>query len=519
MTSSKRKRVLVIALQEATMDLISPWTDEGILPTFKKMIDEGASGTVRAVVPLSTPHTWANILTSKNAGQHGIFDYWQRDPRGKFRETDASFLKESPIWQILSNQGLTSAIINLPLTYPPQPINGFMVSGLDAPGSHRSMASPPEVYDRLTRKFGEYQPKTIFPGGKRKTEYLGLFEKAIPRQTDAFVYLLTEHAWDFALLYFYDAAMAQHYFWADMESSDEQNPYRDLIRTCYRCLDASVSRLISVAGADTTVFVVSECGAGPIRSGVHVNAWLESEGFLSWKNPPQRFRNSKALVSKVNSAAQASLSKLVWYTKRSLPRSMYFWTNQHYKALKSWTRAYLTSSDIHWSRTRAFSVGQHGNIFINLKGRDPHGIVEPGREYQVIMDKIIDRLIKLKDPGSLQNAVTRVYKAAELYDGPMVTWAPDLIIEWRDAMYMPTEQNRDQGRVFVTRWREGMSWPTTGSHRIDGIFLATGPEIKKNARTEGATIFDLMPTWLHALGQPIPPGLCGTKIRGIFGPH
>lgn len=83
-------------------------------------------------------------------------------------------------------------------------------------------------------------------------------------------------------------------------------------------------------------------------------------------------------------------------------------------------------------------------------------------------------------------------------------------------MYMPAEQQQERDRVFVTRYREGMSWPTSGSHRLEGVLLASGPRIRPDTKISGATVFDLLPTWLRLLDQPIPEGLEGRVIEGIL---
>ncbi|MGH9893148.1 MAG: hypothetical protein ACREA0_14390, partial [bacterium] len=170
---------------------------------------------------------------------------------------------------------------------------------------------------------------------------------------------------------------------------------------------------------------------------------------------------------------------------------------------------------IDWARTRAFAQGKEGSLFINLKGRDPYGIVAPGAEYETVRQAIIDRLGELRDPDTSEPAVTHVYRREELFDGPWTDLAPDLFIEWRDDMYMPTEQEGESDKVFVTRWREGMSWPTTGSHRVDGVLIATGPQIRPGTEVSDTTIFDLLPTWLSILGQPVPDGLKGQVIEPI----
>jgi predicted AlkP superfamily phosphohydrolase/phosphomutase len=505
---SARPRVLVIALQEATLDLIGPWAEDGTLPTLKRMIAGGMCGALQGTEPLSTPHSWANILTGTRAGRHGVFDFWQRDERGRFQPTSRASLREKPVWSILQEQGLRPAIINVPLTFPPHAAGGFMIAGSDAPGVTRAIADPPEIYDQITRRFGGYRPDAVFPGGRKKSDYLGLFERETARQTDICEHLLSTREWDFGLVYFVDAAMAQHYFWGDMASGDASNPYRDVLRTAYRCLDDSIARLTAVAGPGATVFVVSECGAGPIRYGVQVNSWLHQQGLLNWKNGSS---GSQTASRGVRSALKAWARTGRALAKRHLPQSLRYHLNRWVPALKG-NQGDGANQAIDWERTRAFAQGKEGSLFINLKGRDPRGVVNPGAEYEAVRQAIIDGLRELRDPDTGENAVTRVYRREELFEGPMSFLAPDLFIEWRDDMYMPTEQEGERDKVFVTRWREGMSWPTTGSHRIDGVLIATGPRIRPGTRVSGATIFDLLPTWLSLLGQPVPAGLDGRVI-------
>jgi predicted AlkP superfamily phosphohydrolase/phosphomutase len=163
-----------------------------------------------------------------------------------------------------------------------------------------------------------------------------------------------------------------------------------------------------------------------------------------------------------------------------------------------------------------YSRGKEGEVYVNLKGRDPEGIVEPGAEYEALRDAIIERLSKLIDPATGKSAVDRVYRREELYEGPNVSSTPDLIIAWRDTAYQPTESDRDRDAVFVERWREYMEWPTTGSHRVDGIFFAAGPGIVPNQQINNAGIADLMPTWLKTLGQPAPETLEGRVLTDLF---
>jgi len=506
MTRHGCPRVLVVALGEATLDLIVPWANEGKLPTFKRLMQEGSWGPLASEIPLITPQLWGTIVTGHGAGRHGAFDFLQRGPDGRFREINGSWLKEPPIWRLLSDRGLRCGIVNVPFTYPPQRISGFMVSGQDAPGAHRSIAQPPSLYDELVRRFRRYRLKDIFPGGRRKEAYLTLIEEDVRKQTDVLEHLLSAKPWDFFMTFFSATAMAQHYFWGDMEARDAANPFRGIVEATYCSLDAALARLLRAAGSEATVFVISECGAGSLRSGVSINAWLAQEGFLTWKKPQGSIQPPTAATNGAAPASRRSaLTGLLAWAKQGLPPSIRFLANRHLGVVKTRMEMRQWNARVDWSATRAFSLGKEGDIFISLTGRDPHGLVAPGVEYEAVRSRIIERLQRLVDPQTGRPAVERVYRAEELYDGPLRAWAPDLVVAWRNTEYMPTEDDGDGVTVFVPRQRQYMAWPTTGSHRLDGMLFVAGPGIRRG----------LLPTWLDLFGQPSPSGIAGRVLHEL----
>ncbi len=196
-------------------------------------------GRLTSQIPLVIPQLWGTIMTGKNPGQHGAFDFWQRGPEGRFREVNGAWLKQPAIRHVLSEQQLRCGIVNMPFTYPPQRINGFMISGQDTPGAHRSIAALPSVYDELVRTFGRYHLKDIFPGGRRKEDYLTLIEEDVRKQTDVLEHLIVNKSWDFFLTFYSATTMAPHYFWAGMESEDKANQFRQVLPDAYRCLNTA----------------------------------------------------------------------------------------------------------------------------------------------------------------------------------------------------------------------------------------------------------------------------------------
>jgi predicted AlkP superfamily phosphohydrolase/phosphomutase len=499
-------RVLTIVLAEATLDLLKPWAEAGKLPTLAGLMARGTSGVLRSQIPIVTPQLAGTLVTGRSPGHHGLMDFWQRGADGVFREAHGSMLRTPAIWQLLGERGLSSAVLNLPFTYPPPRLNGFMIAGEDAPGVHPSIAYPPGLLRELTTRFGPYPLKDTFPGGRKKSDYLALIDADVQSQTDIFAHLLATRSWHFGLVFFSHAASCQHYFWQDMESNDPTNPYRGLIETAYRALDLAVWRLIEAAGADTNVIVMSDCGAGPLYAGVNLNTLLEREGFLSFHARSARQRpRDVSLPERVRRTAIMRLRKTPWY----------FRANHYLQPLKAWMQESRDGSGIDWSRTRAHARGQWGHIYINLKGRDPQGIVEPG-DYDRVCTEIATRLIATVDPKRSQLPIRKVWRRDELYQGPALAYAPDLVVDWHDAAYMPNDRDHGENEIFAPRFRQYMSWPTSGSHRAEGLLIAAGPDIQPAARVNGARLIDIMPTWLSLLRQPIPRDLEGQALYSLL---
>jgi predicted AlkP superfamily phosphohydrolase/phosphomutase len=496
-------RVLVIALQEVTLDLIDPWVEQGLLPNIAALMAAGTSGYVRAQAPLITPHCLANILTGVNAGQHGVFDYWQRGADGIFRETSGTSLQAPPIWQILRGTGLRSTFLNVPLTWPLPNVDGTIVASRAAASSTRELFSSPELHDRLVATHGEYRVDATAPGGRRKPDYIDLFDIETSRTARAFEFLLNAEHWDFAMVYFIDAAMAQHYFWAEM-TADHDNPYHGVIASAYKNLDKAIGRLVRTAGTDAVTFVLSECGAGALRFGIDLNRWLEQEGLLRTIRQPLGWLR------------QAVEDRVLLAAKRFVPPVVKTVLTRNSLALKNWAASSGPRLAVDWPRTKVFSRGKEGNLYVNLAGRDSSGTVQPGVELDELLSVVSDALYKLKDPDSGVPVVTSVVQPARLYSGPAMEFAPDLVVDWKDAAYMTTERAGSGNAVFGKRWRRGMSWPTTGSHRHDGTFIAAGPGIALGKRIGPASHFDLLPTWLSILGQPVPAGLKGRVLAEMM---
>ena len=498
---AKSAPILVFVLSEASPVLAQRWIDEGKLPFLARMAQYGSAGALQANLPFITVQAFADIFTGRRAQHHGVFDFVQRDTHGQMREVDRRTIGCSTLWDIVGRGQRTCGIVNLPLTWPPQPLHGYMISGQDSPAVDRRIASPPELYELLTRKFGRYRLKDIFPGGRDKQDYLALFPQEIDWQFEVLVELIATQPCDFFMTFVSATAMAQHYFWSDMEDSDNNNPYTGTIESVYRRIDAHLARLSQLVGARARMFVISECGAGPLKHGVDLNAWLHAQEFLTYQDSgSDTSLRSRALAAAVSSA------------KRYLPAAAKSLIADRLPSLKAKADTYMAVAGVDWSRTTAYSRGKEGFIYLNLAGREPDGIV-PADQYSATLAKIAARLHELLDPQTGDAVVNRVFTRGELYPGCTHPGAPDLVIDWKNGWYMPTEANRRSNQVFGQRWRAGMTWPTSGSHRPEGVFFAQGPGIEAGHRVQSANTLDLLPTWLRMLDIPVPDDLSGHVLE------
>ena len=168
---------------------------------------------------------------------------------------------------------------------------------------------------------------------------------------------------------------------------------------------------------------------------------------------------------------------------------------------------FLSFDDVDWSRTLAYSIGHVGQIFVNLKGREPEGIVEPGAEYESVRQRVTEALQDLRHPATGQPLVDRVVPSDQVVHGPHAHRSPDLHVVMDGYRTIAFPLFATDNRI-VTRQIRGDS----GCHRLHGIFIASGPEIHAGQVVADARILDLAPTILHLMGLPVPDDMDGRVL-------
>ncbi|MEA3401993.1 MAG: alkaline phosphatase family protein [Armatimonadota bacterium] len=494
--------LIVIGIDGGTFDLIDPWVAAGELPAIASLMRGGCVGRLRSTHPPLTPVAWSSMLTGCSPGRHGIYAFLEIPPdsyQPRFLSGGALPLKT--VFEMASDAGLRVGALNVPWTWPPPAISGFCLSGIDAPHFGPGIAYPPELFEELTRRFGGYFDKNVPP--RREGYALDRLEDRIEKIGAMSRFLLRERPVDLFAVVFVSTDQVQHWFWhhRSVRARDGRR-IDDLVLHVWRSVDRQIGRMLEeCAGRETTVLLVSDHGAGPCAGGVNLNRWLERQGWLrrSLPSPAARLRRTALRVG-----------------GRLLPDALRRRLRRRLGGARRRTLARMLAHGIDWQATDAFCWSDYGNISVNAQGCFSRGRVAASRR-DALVDEIAEALMELRSPETGRRIMSAPLRARELYRGDRTQRAPDLLAVPRGYRWeiltdftlsgpLPEEL---RGAVIGPSRRQG-------THRLHGIFCATGPGIREGGRLSGARIEDVAPTILHLLGQPIPEAMDGRVLSEIL---
>ena len=493
-----RGRVLVIGLDGVTFDLIEPWAQAGHLPNLARLMAEGAWGRMQSTIPAHSAPAWTTFATGLLPGRHGLYFFLGPSRDSKyFRPVSAESIRGRTLWDLSSEQGRRVGMLNVPMTYPPRPVNGFMIAGMLSPDPRHAFW-PSELYEEVTDHCGDYIVEVSTNQDRRA--YLEEVLAAMEYRCRVAEYLMDHHPTDFFMVVFRMIDSVMHHYWADMDphhplhSSLGNSAIPDAILSGYRTLDSAVGRLMAKAGSDTTVFIMSDHGFRAEYRGFAVNKWLRERGWLALR--PGR----ASLMAGVSSAVRR-LGIL-----RAAKRAFRLVTGTKWFQPMVW-------ASVDWSRTQVV-YGPGPALYINLQGRDFEGVVPPS-EYDTLRDSLIDGLKAVRDPETGRAVVAEVYRREAIYQGEALDLAPDLVP-------VPAEYWID-GRRWGFGFEPFPAAPTlfrhasrfAGVHASDGIFMAYGPHVRAG-QLFSLHIADMAPTALYAMGLAVPRAMDGQVRTEVF---
>lgn len=490
------RRLLIIGLDGATFDVLDPLMAEGRLPRLKALIDRGARAPLHSTIPPITPAAWTTFLTGKTPGRHGILDFERYDPTTNRLSFNSTYCLRSVrnLWHILGDHGLKVGSVNVPMTYPAFPVNGFLVSGFETPGGHSDFVHPPELKSEILARwpdptFRSKWRRKMFGGDALFVRNLDYMTRSFHQGTAMTTYLGDRFGWDVLMVVFKLVDNLQHKTWKyiDPRWAGRAPARRDMVKQCFAECDRAVGNLLDYAEKhDAAVMIVSDHGHGSMEGKVLPNRLLHEWGYLA-----------------LGGAGARGATRGRHVLDRLLGRTRKFYRPGDI----------LHDLAVDFSRTRAcvMHAGMAGFLYINLHGRQPCGIVSP-QDYEALRNELRDRFLgapcRTVDPqGHTISLFPAVHKPEELYgcSREEQPWMPDLILIPHEPLAV----------VRKIRGRSPVQWLSyadiEGTHRPHGILIAAGPGVAR-ARMDHADIVDCAPTILAWLGLPVPDDMEG-KVR------
>ena len=450
----------MIGLDCVTPQLVyDAWLDE--LPNIKKLVTEGFYGNMVSTIPPITVPAWMSMMTSQDPGQLGAYGFRNRktyDYENLFT-INATHIKAKTIWNHLSRNRLESIILGCPLTYPPKPLKGIMVSSFLTPGKDVQYTYPAEIAATLDNAAeGDYIIDVKDFRTDDKDRLLDQIYVMTRRRFKAFRHLLKTRDWDFSMMVEMGPDRLHHAFWryndTDHRLYEPGNEYENTIHDYYVYMDEEIGKVLNDLDQDTSVILVSDHGAKGMKGGICVNEYLIKEGLLAVKDYPDE-------------------------PKR------------------------LKTDNIDWANTKVWGEGgYYARIFLNVEGREPQGTI-PAAEYDSFRQEIKRKIESIPDENG-KSIGTKVFLPEEIYT-ECKNIPPDLIVYFGDLDW------RSAGTIGnkTIHLFENDTGPDDANHAQEGIFVWHGSGRPVSTAPETVPIFDIAPSILDYFGIEIPEEMIG----------
>lgn len=518
---SPRPRVLLIGLDAAEVTRVEQWAGEGRLPCLRRLASEG--GLTRLASPSAEfpDAVWPTVYTSANPARIGKYYYIQPKPGSMSLE----LMDEVPrhveqFWQTLSKAGRSCTVVDLPKTALGPPVKGVQLAGWGGHATHCPTASyPPELKDRLIERHGPYPLHSCDDHG-RSPEALRRLRDAILEgvrtRTNLLLDLMSSENWDLFFTAYSETHCSGHQFWHLQDPGhpdydhEDRHGLRDTMREVYGEVDRSIEQLIQAAGENTHVVIFSGHG---MRAQYHARDLL-----------PELLRMWGMAHPRNIEPDPAQERRVVW--KRSWLRLIKDTVPIHWQyAVKNLLPTTIANAIVcrvmgteklpaDW---RAYCVPNNdltSAIRLNVRGRDPEGLVPPGREYHTLRDWLAARLEELINPDTDRPAVEKVSMVHDLYQGPYRDVLPDLTALWSREAPIKALYSPGYGTVVGTH-----NDLRTGGHEVKGFLILRSPGGKLREPAEAAHIQDIGPTVLDLLDVPIPDTMEGRSLAARTPAH
>jgi predicted AlkP superfamily phosphohydrolase/phosphomutase len=490
-----RARTLFIGLDGATFTVLDPLMERGVMPFLRDFVAHGARASLRSILPPLTPPGWTSLMTGKRPGQHGVFDFFQKEtPESEFFHfANSHDVGSATIWTIASDANKRVISLNFPLMFPAPAVNGCVVPGGWMPWRQlRLGCHPPGLFDRLkglpsfnARELAldmALEAKAIEGCDAEEYEdWIALHMRRERRWFDILTYLMREEPADLVGIVFDGVDKLQHLCWRFLDPScqpaDPSEWEQDIARKCegyFRQLDEIIAELVALAGPEATIVFGSDHGFGPNSDVFYLNSWLAQHGYLAW--------TAEGVSEPSTTVAQTDAPQIGF---SQMTRHVY---------------------QMDWDRTVAYAATPSSQG-IHIVRSGSRGAAMSDSEYARLRAEIAAGLCELTVPSSGRPLVTAVRTREEAFAGPHQDLAPDLTLDLNDGVAISILRSDNLFRRHAA---------PRGNHRPDGIFIAGGPGVRSGVTLDELSIVDVTPLLLYCLDLPVPDDVAGRVPTELF---
>jgi predicted AlkP superfamily phosphohydrolase/phosphomutase len=474
---------VLIGLDGATFSVLDPLIERGHMPRLQTLLAGGVRARLKSTAHPLTPPAWTTLITGRNPGEHGIFDFVRHqvcDSGVVYGLNGFDDIKAKTIWQLVSEAGGSSLSLNFPMMAPPPPLRGDFIPGQISSRHLRRSLHPPELYDELKSipGFNAVELSWDFEKERKAVQYMSIedmpdwIEAHIRRDEQWFRiadYLMAARSHDLVAVLFDGVDKLQHAVWRFLDPKlTPQRPtplearVRRLGEQYFEHLDRFIGQIVDRSPPEARILLASDHGFCAQYTLLRVNTWLAQQGYLAWP---------------ASKASETALSGL--------------------------------RMALDWQKTVAYVPSAAANgIYIRVSRTPGEPGVSPDR-YAALCAELTEKLLSIVDPRTGGSLVRRVLTKAEAYAGRYADQAPDLTLVLADHGFVSALDGDSPVWTYPQ---------PVGTHHPDGILIASGPDIRQSHNLAAQRIVDVCPTLLHSLGLPVPTDLDGRAID-LFEPQ
>ena len=452
------RRALLIGLDCAAPDLLFDRFNDR-LPNFRRMMRRGVYGRLESCNPPITIPAWTVMASSKSPGTLGLYGFRHRrnNSYSDIWIASSNRVKVKRIWDYVAEAGGRSCIVGVSPSYPPFPIEGCLVGCFITPDTNRDYTYPRELREEIRRVVGEYPVDVEFRIDDKRSLVKEVFDMT-EKHFEVIKHLMRTQDWSFFMFVEIGLDRIHHAFWKYFDEThhlhEPGNEFQGIVEDYYAYLDRKVGELLDLIPEDTIVMVASDHGGKPMRGAFCFNTWLEKQGFLKLKKP-----------------------------------------------VEGVTR--LEDAEVDWEKTVAWGWGgYYARVFLNIKGREEHGLVDP-EDFDRVRDEIADRIRGIRGPDG-ETWDTKVLKPEEIY--PMCKGDPPDLIVYFDDLYWRSAGTMGHGNLYLP---ENDTGPDDAVHDKMGLYIYYDPKKDLGGKLVHMNIIDIAPTIMEAIGLPVPSDMEG----------